>query len=108
MFQGGAYSNETGEFTAPCAGQYSFLLSMRTHQQDDSGYVEGVIEHNGKPMARTSVFTETNQDHYEQATNGVVLTLAEGDKVQVRIQTTSAGQFYGDDWTVFSGFYISP
>lgn len=106
--KGGAYDKSSGAFKAPCAGQYFFQLAMRTHQQSDSGYVEGAIEVNGEERARTSVFTQYAQDNYEQATNGVVLTLKEGDKVHVRVQTNSRGEYYGDTYTLFSGFFLSP
>lgn len=106
--KGNAYNPAKGIFSAPCAGQYFFQLSMLTHQQGDSGHVDGVIEVNGDAQARTSVFTDDVRDHYEQATNGAVLTLAKGDEVQVRIQTNSFGEFRGDVFTTFSGFFVNP
>lgn len=105
--KGEAYDAENGVFTAPCGGQYFFRLSMRSHQERDSGYVDGAIEVNGEEMARSSVFSDAPVDHYEQASNGLVLTLKEGDEVHVKIQTNSAGKIYGDVFSVFSGFFIS-
>ncbi|XP_076439021.1 uncharacterized protein LOC143277929 [Babylonia areolata] len=105
--KGEAYNATEGIFTAPCSGQYFFRLTMRSHQDRDSGYVDGAIEVNGEEMARTSVFTDNPMDHYEQASNGLVLSLEENDEVQVRIQTNSAGKIYGEVFSVFSGFFIS-
>ncbi|KAK7096365.1 uncharacterized protein [Littorina saxatilis] len=106
--KGEAYDVAKGIFTAPCNGQYFLRLSMRTHQERDSGYVDAAIEVNGEEAARTSVYTPDHMDHYEQASNGLVLTLEEGDEVQVRIQTNSAGRLYGQEYSIFTGFFLSP
>lgn len=108
LYQGNAYDVTNGAFIAPCDGQYFFQLTLNTNQQGDSGYVDGVIEVNNTGKARTSVFTQDLSAHHEQATNGVVVTLKKNDAVQARIQTNSAGEIYGQVWSVFSGFYISP
>ncbi|PVD36497.1 hypothetical protein C0Q70_03481 [Pomacea canaliculata] len=106
--KGNAYDITNGAFIAPCDGQYFFQLTLNTNQQGDSGYVDGVIEVNNTGKARTSVFTQDLSAHHEQATTGVVVTLKKNDAVQARIQTNSAGEIYGQVWSVFSGFYISP
>lgn len=106
--KGEAYDGEKGIFTAPCNGQYFIRLTMRTHQTLDAGYVDGALEVNGDEVARTSVFTEDQRDHYEQASNGLVLTLKKGDEVQVRVQTNSGGRIFGDVFSFFTGFFISP
>lgn len=107
--RGGAYSASTGEFEAPCAGQYSFALAVRSFQNMDSGVVEAIIQRDGKPEARTAVFNDFNTDHYESASTSVVLTLAKGDKVNVILHTTSnMGEILGDEYTIFSGMFVSP
>lgn len=105
--KGEAYNATNGVFTPPCSGQYFLRLSMRSHQDRDTGYVDGAIEVNGQEMARTSVFSDDPIDHYEQASNGLVLSLKEGDEVLVRIHTNSAGKIYGDVFSIFAGFFIS-
>lgn len=106
--KGEAYNVTTGSFEAPCSGQYYFRVSLRTQQEFDSGHVDAAIEVDDVEVARTSVFTSDRVDHYEQASNGLVLTLTQGAQVRVRIQTNSQGRIYGDGYSIFSGFFISP
>ncbi|KAK3783851.1 hypothetical protein RRG08_031692 [Elysia crispata] len=106
--KGGAYDTSTGEFTAPCAGQYFFTVVMRSHQDMDAGYVDAVLKVDDSEMARTSVFTDSAISNMQQATTGSIVTLTEGQKVKVVIQTTSSGELIGTEYSVFSGFYVSP
>ncbi|XP_012945733.1 uncharacterized protein LOC101850618 [Aplysia californica] len=106
--KGSAYNTNNGEFIAPCAGQYFFALTVRSFQTMDSGYVEGIIMRDGKPEARTSVFLDHDGDNYQSASTDVVLTLAQGEKVNVQLRTTSSGEFVGEDYTIFSGFFLYP
>ncbi|XP_059141540.1 uncharacterized protein LOC131929392 [Physella acuta] len=106
--KGDAYDTTTGTFTAPCNGQYFFSVTLRSHQDLDSGYVDGVIQVDGVEKARTSVYINAPIENYQSATNGVVLTLEKGQKVNVLIKTTSSGEFVGEGYSTFSGFYISP
>ncbi|CAG5114793.1 unnamed protein product, partial [Candidula unifasciata] len=105
---GGAYDSSTGVFSAPCDGQYFVTASLRSHQAMDSGYVEGVIAVDKEPKARTSVFIDAPVDNIQSATNGVVLTLRSGQKVAVVVKTTSSGEIIGEDYSVFSGFFLFP
>ncbi|CAL1538108.1 unnamed protein product [Lymnaea stagnalis] len=106
--KGEAYDVNSGEFTAPCNGQYFFQVTLRSHQEQDSGYVDGVIQVDGEERARTSVFTDASNDNYQSATNGVVLALEKGQKVNVQVKSTSSGEFVGDAYSIFSGFYLYP
>ncbi|BFZ14036.1 hypothetical protein BsWGS_17075 [Bradybaena similaris] len=106
--KGGAYDTSTGAFSAPCDGQYFFTLTLRSHQARDSGYVDGVIAVDNEPKARTSVFIDAPLDNYQTATNGVVLNLKSGQKVTVLVKATSSGEFVGEEYSVFSGFYLFP
>uniref|UniRef100_A0A0B7AJC2 C1q domain-containing protein n=1 Tax=Arion vulgaris TaxID=1028688 RepID=A0A0B7AJC2_9EUPU len=105
--KGNAYDASTGTFTASCAGQYFFTVTLRSHQTLASGHVEGVIVVDGVPQARTTVYQEAPAKNYQSATNGIVLTLDQGQQVKVVIKTTSAGEFIGEDYSVFSGFFLS-
>lgn len=59
-------------------------------------------------QVRTSVFIDTAIDNYQSASNGVVLTLKKGQEVKVVVDTTSAGEFVGAEYSVFSGFFLFP
>lgn len=106
--KGEAYDSSTGVFLAPCDGQYFVTVSLRTQQTMDSGYVEGVIVVDNEPKARTSVFIDAPVDNIQSAANGVVLTLKSGQKVAVVVKTTSSGEIIGEDYSVFSGFFLFP
>lgn len=105
--KGGAYDVTTGEFTAPCNGQYYFSVVLRSEQDLDAGYVDGVIMVDDAAAARTSVFADSPIYNMQQAATGSVVTLTQGQKVKVVVQTTSTGNFVGEEYSVFSGFFIS-
>ncbi|GFR71132.1 hypothetical protein ElyMa_005671600 [Elysia marginata] len=53
--KGDAYDVSTGEFTAPCDGQYYFSVALRSQQDLDAGYVDGVIMADGVAVVRNHV-----------------------------------------------------
>lgn len=106
--KGEAYNTETGLFKAPCDGQYYFSLSLRSRQEMDSGYVDGLIMVDDQEVARTSAFIDEPLNHIETGTNSVIVSLKEGQEVKVVMKTTSFGQIMGSTYSVFSGFFLFP
>ncbi|KAH9508500.1 hypothetical protein Btru_055366 [Bulinus truncatus] len=106
--KGGAYDTRTGEFTAPCSGQYFFTVTLRTYQDLDSGYVDGVLQVDNQELARTSTHSNEPRDYYATSSNGLVVSLQKGQKVSVVTRTTSSGAFIGEAYSIFSGFFLYP
>ncbi|XP_013085021.2 uncharacterized protein LOC106069827 [Biomphalaria glabrata] len=106
--KGEAYDVKSGEFTAPCSGQYFFTVTLRTHQDLDSGYVDGVLQVDGQELARTSVHLDAPIENMETSTNGLVVKLEKGQKISVVTKTTSSGSFIGESYSIFSGFFLFP
>ena len=47
-----------------------------------------------------------NNAHYDQGTNGVVVTLQHSDMVWVRHVGTEGNNVFGYNWSTFTGFQI--
>ena len=60
------------------------------------------------PQARTSVLTDHHSQNTQSASQDVVLTLTKGEKVNVHLMSTSMGVITGEDFSIFSGFFLHP
>ncbi|KAK7098993.1 hypothetical protein V1264_003200 [Littorina saxatilis] len=100
---GQAYDPNTGIFTAPAGGLYSFFFNIEHDNHHGSIYV--ALEAAGKAICFASV-NGPDYSHYDEGTCGATTHLVKGQTVQVR---RDDGDFYihRNRFTSFSGVLVS-
>ncbi|XP_063435831.1 uncharacterized protein LOC134716754 [Mytilus trossulus] len=95
------YNPSTGIFTASAEGLYSFSWTTTTKANK---YFFIYLTVNGHMIARNHA-GHGNVDL--SASQAVVVHLKKNDKVSIKVQDNSVGQYiYGKGWSTFSGFMI--
>ncbi|XP_051557048.1 cerebellin 13 [Myxocyprinus asiaticus] len=99
---GNAYDSSTGIFTAPVNGVYFFRFYVHSHP--DKQMAVSLYKNSERQCSIFSLKPQTNTN----ASNGVILTLKKGDKVNTQLWENS--WLYDDEnnYTSFSGFLLFP
>ncbi|XP_051788124.1 cerebellin-3-like [Erpetoichthys calabaricus] len=106
--QGAAYNEQTGIFTTPVAGLYSFSFTAF----HDAGApaqklrIYMVLQRNGQDVVGLHDTTSTDQE--DSATQNVVLQLDAGDRVCVKLLADFVLFDDINHYNTFSGFFLSP
>ncbi|OPL21138.1 hypothetical protein AM593_10019, partial [Mytilus galloprovincialis] len=96
---GNGYDSSKGIFTAPSNGVYSFSWTVLCHH-GKSFYTYLIL--NGSTIAKNYASARGVADHVSGSQN-VILDIKKDDKVFIRIQDGTTGQYmYGDGWSTFS------
>ncbi|MGH0189757.1 UNVERIFIED_CONTAM: hypothetical protein FKN15_038287, partial [Acipenser sinensis] len=106
--QGGAYSEQTGVFTAPRSGVYSFSVTVFSDAGAPGARLSifALLQRNGQDLA--GVHDDNYDDQEDSATQSLALQLHAGDQLSVRLV---AGRVVCDDvshYNTFSGFLVFP
>ncbi|XP_076071824.1 cerebellin-4-like [Mytilus galloprovincialis] len=97
------YDSPKGIFTAPSNGVYSFSWTVLCHH-GKSFYTYLIL--NGSTIAKNYASAKGVADHASGSQN-VILDIKKDDKVFIRIQDGTTGQYmYGDGWSTFSGYKL--
>ncbi|XP_062570393.1 complement C1q-like protein 2 [Saccostrea cucullata] len=99
------YSTRNGHFTAPYEGLYFFTVSIVAMPNK---YIETEIVHNGVPLCY--IYSGEGSGYYGPGTNSVVVQLAAGDDVYVRVRggQHGSGSVIDGVYSTFTGFFLSP
>ncbi|XP_034774066.2 cerebellin-1 [Acipenser ruthenus] len=106
--QGGAYNEQTGVFTAPRSGVYSFSVTVFSDAGAPGARLNifALLQRNGQDLA--GVHDDNYDDQEDSATQSLALQLHAGDQLSVRLV---AGRVVCDDvshYNTFSGFLVFP
>ncbi|PVD23793.1 hypothetical protein C0Q70_17067 [Pomacea canaliculata] len=97
---GAGYSVQTGIFTAPVSGVYSFFLTIMS--TNAHGNVHVALVRDG--TALDVVFAEGQSDVYDQGSTQVTTHLRSGQQVWARQNNGDAVR--GGWWTIFTGYMM--
>lgn len=97
---GAGYNAQTGIFTAPVSGVYSFFLSIMSANARGSIFIAVVKD----GSALDVVYAEGQSDNNDQGSTQVTTHLQSGQQVWARQQSGDAVR--GSWWTVFTGYMI--
>ena len=100
---GQGYDPDTGLFTAPFSGLYSFFFSIEHDNQHD--YIHLGLMAAGRYMCYSSV-NGPSRSHYDEGTGGATAHPSKGETVFVQ---RYSGDYYIHDtvFSSFSGFLVS-
>jgi hypothetical protein len=96
--KGNGYDPNTGIFTAPTDGVYSFEWTFIT-SKGSTVYMEAVV--NGVRKSITCVYTEASR--HTSASGHLLYELKAGHKVWLRTAHFTAGYLHAEKYTFFSG-----
>ncbi|CAC5390521.1 C1QL [Mytilus coruscus] len=100
---GNGYDSSNGIFTAPSNGVYIFSWTVLCHH-GKSFFTYLIL--NGSTIAKNYASAGGVADHASGSQN-VILEIKKNDKVFIRIQDGTTGQYmYGDSWSTFSGYKL--
>ena len=99
---GSAYNSNTGIFTAPTDGIYSFTWTILTHPGYDFA-TEIVL--NGNIVSYNYVDGKSNSAQYESSSATAMVRMKRKDKVWIRTHGNQ-GKYAWKDWSSFSGFLM--
>ncbi|XP_056015789.1 heavy metal-binding protein HIP-like [Ostrea edulis] len=99
---GSAYNGNTGIFTAPKDGIYSFTWTILTKL---GSYFHTEIVINGNVVGYNHVDGKSGSSNYESSSATVMVRMKKKDKVWIRIYS-GLGKFGYADWSSFSGFKL--
>ena len=101
---GGGYNGNTGVFTAPRDGVYVFFCKITSHVNSSDMYFEFTL--NGSAKTRNLVLGRS-ANPYRTSSNSIVLQLAHGDRVWIKMfqGDKQFGYGAGGDQT-FSGYLL--
>ncbi|GAA50060.1 Complement C1q tumor necrosis factor- protein 3 [Clonorchis sinensis] len=97
---GGGYNATTGQFTAPVAGVYVFVLVLSAQSYEKAG---ARLIHNGTPV----LLSWCESTFWATVTNQVILKLDKGDKVWLQCRE-EAYHLHGHMYSNLSGYLIYP
>nr|XP_034307457.1 complement C1q tumor necrosis factor-related protein 2-like isoform X1 [Crassostrea gigas] len=97
--EGSAYDYNSGIFTAPMDGIYSFTWSIVTKA---GKYFVSEIVRNGQKVAY-NYSDGRGHDGWPMSTSHANIKMKKGDKVWIRAQETWGQYAHGGDWCSFSG-----
>ncbi|XP_062589287.1 heavy metal-binding protein HIP-like [Saccostrea cucullata] len=99
---GNAYNANTGKFTAPEDGLYSFMWTNVT-KGGKQFHTEIVL--NGKRLGYNHVNGESGSSHMASGTSSAVIKMKRKDEVWIRTHGTY-GKYAYADWSSFTGFKL--
>lgn len=97
---GNAYKADTGEFTAPVKGHYSFTWTITTN---GGTLFSTQLDFNGKPVSFNYVNGKNGVNH-ETGSSTVVLKMERNDVVSIRVY--DQGELAFKMWSSFTGFKL--
>ncbi|XP_061190116.1 complement C1q tumor necrosis factor-related protein 3-like [Saccostrea echinata] len=98
--EGNAYDADTGKFTAPTDGIYSFTWTILTRPGD---LFQTYLLLNGNKVGFNNVHGRKS-DNYETGTTTSIIKMKEHDRVW--LSTVARAGFAHRDWSSFSGFRL--
>ncbi|XP_051748779.1 cerebellin-3-like [Ctenopharyngodon idella] len=105
---GNGYNPALGIFTAPCAGVFSFSLTVYSNKGSEGQrlYQRVALVRQGRSEAAT--WEDNREDAEDSATQTVLFSLSAGE--QVYVQLMSGREICGDMWgqNIFSGYLLYP
>ncbi|XP_048765819.2 heavy metal-binding protein HIP-like [Ostrea edulis] len=99
---GSAYNNDTGIFTAPTDGIYSFTWTILTIS---GSYFHTEIVINGNTVGYNHVDGKSGSFHYASSSVTAVIRMKKKDKVWIRTHA-GEGKYACQDWSSFSGYQL--
>ncbi|XP_048765817.2 heavy metal-binding protein HIP-like [Ostrea edulis] len=99
---GSAYNGNTGIFTAPTDGIYSFTWTILTKM---GSYFNTQIVINGNIVGYNYVDGKAGSAQYEASSTTAVIRMKKKDKVWIRANSGEAKYAY-KEWSSFSGFQL--
>ncbi|XP_056016173.1 heavy metal-binding protein HIP-like [Ostrea edulis] len=99
---GSAFDGNTGIFTAPTDGIYSFTWTILTKP---GSYFNTQIVINGKLVGYNNADGKSGSSHQESSSTTAVIRMKKKDKVWIRIYGRE-GKYAYADWSSFSGFQL--
>ncbi len=97
---------QTGKFTCQISGTYVFMFSIAIYRP---GWPLIHMVKNGIKVVTAHSITHTVSTDFDQASNGAVLTLQDGDQVWLRFGSGSGQTIHGSvhhKYDSFSGFLL--
>nr|KAG5700177.1 hypothetical protein BaRGS_011020 [Batillaria attramentaria] len=99
---GNAYDPQTGFFTSPVSGLYMFHVTFMNHDLNDQ--IHAGIYVGGERVAHST--SDTRHGYWDNPAIAAIVHVAAGQKVQLRSDNSVVDNFYGVQYTTFSGFLI--
>lgn len=100
--EGNAYDNNSGIFTAPLDGIYSFTWTILTKA---GKYFVTEIVLNGQQVTNNQA-DGRGLNGYPMTTSHANIKMKKGDKVWIRTQVTDGQYAHGGNWCYFSGIKV--
>ena len=97
---GSAYNGNTGIFTAPTDGIYSFTWTILTQA---GYYFNTQIVHNGNIVGYNHADGKSDSAQYEASSTTAMIRMKRKDKVWIRTHGNQ-GKYALQNWSSFSGF----
>ena len=97
---GGGMDPDSGVFTTPVAGIYSFSFSARTDDSDP--YTNIAVYKNDVYLFRISDYNNSGQNNFGNISYSWVFTLAKNDKIHLKVSKNGL-DVYGEDFVWFNG-----
>nr|KAG5700183.1 hypothetical protein BaRGS_011026 [Batillaria attramentaria] len=99
---GNAYDPQTGFFTAPVSGLYMFHATFMDHDLNDQ--IHAGIYVGGTQVAQST--SDSRHGYWDNPAIAAIVHVTAGQKVDLRSLNGGTDNFYGQQYTTFSGFLI--